>query len=194
MRNFFRQLQEVHNPPEIREQAREELPPNYPQLRKQYVHFCQSRDRSEGEIVHDLHELIHMPEIAAVAFVQHEGGLECLLGTINVVITNPATGRMHDIGEFIVRINRGGHGILFENITRGIPCYENGAPKGRYHHPHIYANGQMCMSAGKTLLQEYIGKGMIYDAARIIVRALWTLDAVPIGHASIEKWPLLKEE
>jgi hypothetical protein len=193
MRDFFKRLQEIHNPPELQKPEREELPPEYPQLRKQYIHFCQSRDRSEEEIVRDLHELMHMPEIAAIAFLQREGGLECLLGTIDVVITNPATGQMHDIGEFIVRINRGGHNILFENITRGIPYFENSVHKGQYHHPHIPYSMQICMPTGKQMLQEYVSKGMIYDAARMIVRALWTLDSVPYGNASIEKWPLKEE-
>lgn len=190
MRNFFRKLQEVHNPPDIAESSNtEELPQNYAQLREQYVNFCHSRSRSEEEIVHDLHELMRMPEISHIGFVQSDSGLTCLLGTTEVSIINPTTGQEHDIGEFVVQINRREHTILFENITRGVPYFENMEKKGQYHHPHIPASGQICMPAGKEVLQEYIGKGELYAAARIIIRALWTLDQAPYGAAGIDKWP-----
>lgn len=190
MLNFFRKLQEVHNPPDIAEPpVTEELPQNYPQLRKQYVDFCQSRSRSEEEIVHDLHELMRMPEISHIGFVENVDSLTCLLGTANVSLINPTTGKVHDIGEFIVQINRREHTILFENITRGIPYFENLVQKGQYHHPHIPYSRQICMPTGKDVLQEYISKGMLFDAARIIIRALWTLDQAPYGAAGIDKWP-----
>lgn len=186
MDNFFRRLQARHNPPDL--EAEEKLQEQKKWLLKQYIHFCQSRFASSRMLEEDLEKLLRIPEITDISFAQNDSGLSMLLGTAHVYIVSPTTHLTHDIGEFVVVINKGNKSVRFANVTRTVMRDDD---YGLFH-PHVPANsGRMCIQSGLTLLEEHIGNGRMYDAVRIIVQALFITNGTP--YLPVHNWPLKEE-
>ena len=184
MTNFFRGLGGRQDPPEAL--LRPVLPEQqYAWLRKQYIHFCNAKLNSMEEMEDDLKRLLAIPEITNITFARNETGLSMLLGTDHICITDPRSKKTHDIGEFVIVINRGLKTIRFHNVTRTVG---NGENLNACFHPHILASrGEICMNEGWQQLIEHVGNGRMYDAARILVKALKTTNGTP--YLPVEHWP-----
>lgn len=198
MRNFFRLLQQVHNPPEVQTTEHEPLPleetSEFKALARQYVHFCQSRQSGNSEqSLEDLKILIGLPEISHIAFRDGEQGFELLIGIKHVYITAKNTRKVHDIGEFIIAINRKEKRMRFINITG--PMHrpiEGGGFTVAYHHPHVNEKGEMCITSGRDIINEFLTEGKISSAVRMLIKALHTVDDVPFHEARLDNWPLTR--
>lgn len=191
MDNFFQALQRLGSKSDkivpIEETA------EFKALAPTYLQFCKwgLMPRSDAQILRDLAELLSTPGITHVAFRETEDGTELMLGTVHVYIKDVRTGLTYDIGEFIIMINPLKKRLLFDNITRNLRTRYEGQDDGEeivYHHPHIYDNGMMCIET--NLLHEYLTEGKIAAVARILVRALHTVDERPFPDAELEYWPL----
>lgn len=171
----------------------EQLPHDYGWLQKQYIHFCQSKFAGKQEptsLIIDLQNLMAMPEITHITFSENNQGLEMLLATTHVHLLEPLTNLEYSIGRFVVRINRRAKYVVYTNIDGGLCELHDGIMKTVFHHPHINYQGIMCVTQGKEELLEHLCDGKMYDAARIIVRMLWTIDSFPFPDARLEHWPL----
>lgn len=162
-------------------------------LERQYLHFCQGGIFSVEAQLEQLAAICHLPEVTHLAFRQNDQGFELILATEHVFLIDPETDCEHDIGEFIVIINRKSKLVKFENITNRIIQDIKGERSLTYHHPHINSEGMLCMSEGKTELQDALTEGDLLTTVRIIVKALWSLDVGQYGPARIEHWPLREE-
>lgn len=194
MDSFFQALQRLGNKDDKIVPIEET--PEFKALAPTYLRFCKwgLMPRSDEEILQDLASLLCTPGITHVAFRETEDGTELMLGTVHVFIADRLTGLVHDIGEFIIMINPPKKRLLFDNITHNLRTRYGGTDEGEeivYHHPHIYDNGMMCIET--NLLHEYLTEGKIAAVARILVRALHTVDQVPYPDAKLEYWPLKGE-
>ena len=191
MRNFFQRLQQQHNkdldePPPIEET------PEFRSNARLYIHFCQSRvNRGSHEmILEDLKELLRTKGITHIAFSNNDRGLELLLGTEHIYLTDPKSMRVHDIGEFVIVINRKNKQLRFLNITHPLTRLVEGVSRITYHHPHVSGNGEMCIVEGREELNEYLTEGQIAPVARMLMKALYTVDQVPYADARPFNWPV----
>jgi hypothetical protein len=157
----------------------------YAWLRKQYRHFCNSKFNSMEMMEDDLKRLIAIPEVTELTFTTSDSSLSMVIGTSNLYITDPKTEKVYDIGEFVIVINRGQKTISFTNVTRVV---SGGEGQNVCFHPHILAKvGEICMNAGRQQLNEHIGNGRIYDAVRILLKALQTTNGTP--YLPVSYWP-----
>ena len=157
----------------------------YAWLRKQYRHFCNSKFNSMEAMEDDLKRLIAIPEVTELTFATNEGGLSMIIGTSNIYITDPKTEKVYDIGEFVIMVNRGQKSVLFTNVTRVV---DGGEGRNVCFHPHILSNrSEICMNAGWQQLIEHIGNGRMYDAVRILIKALQTTNGTP--YLPVSYWP-----
>lgn len=187
MRSFFQALQQLHNKG-INDFKIEETP-EFMALAPAFLRFCNQDllEQSEEAVLQELTELLCIPGITHVAFLGGDESLELLLGTVHVFIEDPRTHKEYDIGEFIIRINPPKKSILFTNITSPLIVRDPGEGISRYHHPHVYENGKMCIEM--NMLYEYLAEYKIASLARVLVRALHTVDDVPIPDAKLMHWP-----
>ena len=140
-------------------------------------------------ILQDMKELMHTPGITHIAFRESDLGFELLLGIEHIYINDPATRKVRDIGEFIIIINRKSKQVRFVNITGPLTRMVDGVPHLIYHHPHVNSHGEMCIVEGKEQLNEYLTEGQIAPVARMLIKALYTVDQMPFPDAKLSYWP-----
>ena len=192
MRNLLKRVLSMNTRTEPKA---EHLPDDYGWLQKQYIHFCQSKfagKQNPNDLIIDLQRLMAIPEITHLTFAENNKGLEIVVATTPVLLVDPATSHTHFIGRFIIRINRKAQYYNFHNIDGGLMSPINGIPQTIFHHPHINSDGTMCVTQGREELSEYLSEGKMYDAIRMIIRMLHTIDEYPFAGAKISLWP--KEE
>jgi hypothetical protein len=157
--------------------------------RKNYVSFCDgSIPHAELEV--DFLRLVTDPRIAAVTFSKSMDEFLMYVGTTLVTIRNPHTKKLHEIGEFVITIDRKSNSVYFENITRTVGSKDE--PGKRFPHPHIFDYGEMCMSMGNDVMHEHLGKGEVYSSVRYMLAGLWRVDSGQIGSANIKNWPIIE--
>jgi hypothetical protein len=188
MKNFFGALQRLHNN-DLREFTPIEETEEFKELESDYCAFCSTGlvPRSIKSVREDLAELLSVPGITHVAFRYTEEGLELLLGTVHVYITDPYSKKTYNIGEFIIRISRQHKRVLFQNITQPLMRPNSETSWKMYHHPHVPENGLMCIDM--NTIHEYLTEGKMGALARLLVRALHTVDNHPYPDAYLSHWP-----
>ena len=191
MLNFFQRLQQQHNK-DLDEPLPIEETAEFRSNARQYIHFCQSRvnQGSHEMILKDLKELLQTRGITHIAFSDNDRGFELLLGTEHIYLRDPKSGKVHDIGEFVIIVNRKNKQIRFLNITHPLTQQVDGVAQVAYHHPHVSGNGAMCIVEGREQMNEYLTEGQMAPLARMLIKALYTVDQVPYTEARPSNWPV----
>lgn len=170
-------------------------------LRRQYVEFCYSPLRSDGQIEDDFEHLINHPETTNMSFVRTD---VLAIGTKPVVIVHEENS--YNIGEFIILLHRYREGktwgteFSFLNPTRTIRSESDDRPK-EILHPHIYGQydlyldcvlGTLCIEHGQTEVYTAIREGRLLAAFKLLHNILGIYQAegayVQIEHSWAEQY------
>lgn len=171
----------------------------YEDMRLQYAAFWASRDTDAYTKTHkfameDYDALCKIPGVRMVGISW--GEQPCLvIGTDCVDVYCPSDGTIREIGEFTLTIEHTPPSFRFRNVTRVLRDHGRAIA----YHPHINAEGVMCMPIGRQEALVAIADCRGSEAVKILLTALWMrAEEVTIGsafpYARLEYWPIKKSE
>lgn len=155
-------------------------------LRKQYVDFCYSPLRSDGQIEEDFERLISHPQVTTMCFIRPQ---VLAIGTTEVVIEYQ--NREYVIGQFAILLQRSKErkswqtSFSFLNPSGSISTTFNDL-ESTYLHPHIKLEydeyldlpvGKLCIEQGQIRIYTAIREGKLYTAFILLYRILQMYDA-----------------
>lgn len=156
------------------------------EVREQYADYCEFEDVTREELYEQFDQLCSLPDVSFVAFEKATGA--CMIGTRHIYLQNEQSGRMHDIGEFIITMDRSGKSIKFENITRVVSRTVDGGTVS--YHPHIPAEtGAICMPGGGSEMYVMLAEGNILRAMKIALAGLNTYTRSGNPYSELNRWP-----
>ena len=161
---------------------------------EQYVRFCSNPLRNTEVVRTEFAELCAVPGVNQIAFYDAH---TLILGTEHIILPDPTTKKLHDVGEFLIFIRRfyvnptWDVSFRFRNITRDL--YDGSG----YMHPHIVWNtfdeievptGGLCIQRGKYDIYQFIRRGEIHLVAPLLIDVLKTYN--PSGpYHELDNWP-----
>lgn len=164
-------------------------------LRQQYVDFCYSPLRSDGQIEDDFEHFINHPATTNMSFVRPD---VLAIGTKPVVIVHEENS--YNIGEFIILLHRYRDGKIwwtefsFLNVTRTIRR-KNEKKIEEFLHPHISGSydsyldcvlGTLCIEHGQIEVYTAIREGRLLAAFKLLYNILGIYQAED-AYVKIEK-------
>jgi hypothetical protein len=163
--------------------------------RLRYLSYCKNPFRNDEIVSGEFDELLAIPAVTHVAF--HTDDNILMIGTSLISISNPDTGGLHDIGEFIIYLYRSREGRIWNTAF----CFQNthGLVE-HYHHPHISkANltgvgevGMLCIQRGQFHIYQHLRNGEIPTAVNLLIEILKTYTKSGPFKA-LESWPERKQ-
>lgn len=169
------------------EAQRQELPPleeRFVQLTR-HKHFASSALSESDHRENFLAELESVRQLPAVLDVRIIDGA-ILVYTDKLLTTNPATGRKHEIGSFLIHIRLDGreHGVRWFNSTRRVDAVREGM-----NAPNVYADGTPGASEMKETFLELIARCELSVLVELAMQFIETAENDEFSKF-IDRWPL----
>lgn len=182
-----------------------------------YTELTKSHRRSNKVIRAEFIKLCSHPDILQVGFTDNG---QLLFLTEHVYLYNPDTDRVHNIGNFVVRMWRdpvedGGYisgFAIYNTFMVALKLQDGRDGKGdknkyfhRFNHPHgfrIDKNAKdelgsfsgMCLGNQRENMQELLNKGAFYDASRLLIEGLKSYNKAGSPPCNIWYWPKVEEK
>lgn len=133
---------------------------------------------------------------------QNKVDISYISGTFLIVLTHSLaaeddrTGKMHDIGRFMISVpmtelsnsdRRTMFGIRFTNMTRKVDAYEN-----KMNAPHVYAAGHACLGSIQTALPQLAGQSEFATLITLCIEFLSSANTEDPAGRHINDWPLVE--
>jgi len=157
-------------------------------MRQQFAEFCamESADRHDeiySKSLKDYDVVCALPGIQMIG-LRWQTPITLAIGT-DLVCSYGDKNVLREIGEFIISIHKGPPSFRFHNMTRriGSPSY------GWVHHPHINADGVLCIRDGRMEILNAIVDGDMPMAVPILLDALWMRAELGTPYVDISCWP-----
>ncbi len=141
---------------------------------------CQS-----GELERYGKEFDKLLEVPKVRDVQVASGVIKVF-TDTLYCTDPRSGRLHEIGAFLIEIYTDNGDIRWYNLTRQVDGYDWGKSQA----PHINGKGKACLGTMTEIVPELVAN---YEFAALTMVAIQFVESVNTDDAAgkyIDRWPL----